>query len=88
MEGDWRELLLRDAAASVGESTFALFIVAIVVLPIYARSGRVTLPAIALMLFSGPLIPILPGNLVGAAWAIMWLSLAAAVLGLVNFFRQ
>lgn len=88
LEGNWKDFLLRDPSAAVGEATFALFVVAIVVLPTYARTQRVTLPAIALVLFSGPLIPMLPGNLVGAAWNIMWLSLAVAIIGLVNFFRQ
>jgi hypothetical protein len=87
LEGDWMDFLFGPATGQVGEATFALFIVGMVVLPIYARTSDASLPAILLALFAGTLIPMLPGGLVRVAWGVFWIAGAIAVLGLVQRFR-
>ncbi|WP_435360394.1 hypothetical protein [Haloarchaeobius sp. DFWS5] len=87
ISGNWQEFLFGYVGVSVSEAVFSVIVVAIVVLPTYARTQDMTLPAIALALLSGSFIPLLPGGLVGVAWGVLWLSGAVALFGLVQVFR-
>ncbi|WP_138798002.1 hypothetical protein [Halostella sp. PRR32] len=87
VEGDWFDLLFDSVVQSLGEGTFAMFVVGIIVIPIYSRTGDASLPAILLTLFAGTLIPMLPGGLSRVAWGVFWIAGAIAVLGLIQRFR-
>ncbi|RDZ39404.1 hypothetical protein C5B91_20125 [Haloferax sp. Atlit-10N] len=70
----------------IGESTIAMFIVAIVVFPLYAKTGDFVLPAVMLALIAGIAIPLLPGTVASIAWTVLFISVAAALF--VLLFRM
>ena len=86
-DGDVAPILFDPAVASVGEGVFAMFICGIVILPLWSRTGDPYLPAIALALYSGLAIPLLPGLLVGVAWGVLWIAGSVAVFGLIQLLR-
>jgi uncharacterized membrane protein YfcA len=63
-------------AGAVGESTVALFAIAIVFLPIYHRTGDPVLPAVVVMLLSGTAITLLPGVVASIAYSAMFFTFA------------
>lgn len=69
---------------SMPEGVFAMFVSAIVLIPLYARTGSPVLPAVVLVLLSGSMIPLLPAALVGVARGVLWIAGAAAVLGVIH----
>jgi len=87
LDGNWMEFLFGWVGGGAGEGVFAVMIVGIVVLPTYARTGSVALPAIGLTLLSGSFIPLLPGALAGVAWGVLWLAAAVSLFGVVEAFR-
>jgi hypothetical protein len=88
LDGNWMEFLFGWVGdTGTGEGAFAVFIVGMVVLPVYARTGSVALPAIALTLLSGSFIPLLPGALAGVAWGVLWIAGAVSIFGVVEVFR-
>jgi hypothetical protein len=87
LNGDVFSVLFDPAIGNVGESVFAMFIVGIVIVPLYARTEDPTLPAITLALFSGLAIPLLPGQLVNVAWSVLWMAGFVALFGLIQVFR-
>lgn len=86
-EGDWLGFLTDTAIQQTSEGVLALFIVAIIVLPTWLRSGHVAIPAVLLVLFSGLLIPILPGQLAGILWGVIWIAGTIALAAIINQFR-
>lgn len=87
LEGEWFKLMTEPAVNQVGEGVLSLFLTAIVLVPLWLRSGHVTIPAIILVLFSGLLIPILPGNLIGIMWGIVWIAGSVALFGILQSLR-
>lgn len=87
LNGDLFDLLTKPAENQLGEGLIALFLVAIIILPLMARGEDPFLPAIMLVLFSGVLVPILPGSMVGVAWGVIWISGTIALTGFANRLR-
>jgi len=87
LEGEWFKLVSQPALDQVGELILSLFLVAIVLAPLWLRSGHVTIPAVMLVLFSGLLIPMLPGQLVGVMWGVVWIAGTVALYAIMNKFR-
>ncbi len=86
-EGDFEAVLFAPGVSSVGEGVFAMFLVGIVIIPMWARTEDPYLPAITLAMFAGMAIPMLPGMLVGVAWGVLWIAGSIALFGLVQIFR-
>jgi hypothetical protein len=63
-------------AGAVGESTLALFVIAIVYLPIYHKTGDPLLPAVVVILLSGSAIALLPGVVASIAYSMMFFTFA------------
>ena len=61
------------------EPVFAMFVVAIVIIPMYAKTGDYILPSVLLIMMSALAIPILPGVLVSIAWTVIFMTIAVAV---------
>ncbi|ELZ95010.1 hypothetical protein C440_08037 [Haloferax mucosum ATCC BAA-1512] len=70
----------------IAEPTLAMFIVAIVVIPVYNKTGDFVLPAVLLALISGMAIPLLPGTIASIAWTVLFVSVAGALF--VLLFRM
>lgn len=87
LAGDLWGVLFDPARDQLGEQLIAMFLVAIIVLPLLARGRDPALPAIMLVLFSGMLLPMLPGMLVGVAWGVVWISGTIAIAGFLNRLR-
>lgn len=87
LEFDIWDVLFGPANAQLGEQAIALFLVAIIVLPLYGRGKDPFLPAIMLVMFAGTIVPMLPGSLVGVAWGVIWMSGTIAIAGLANRLR-
>jgi hypothetical protein len=87
LDGDVMDVLFDPAVGQVGEAVFAMFICGIYIVPLWARTRDVTLPAISLALFSGMIVQVLPGSLVNVAWGVLWISGAIAIFGLIQVFR-
>jgi hypothetical protein len=85
--GNVMDVLFDPAVGQVGEGVFAMFICGIYIIPLWARTRDVTLPAISLALFSGMIVQVLPGSLVNVAWGVLWISGAIAIFGLIQVFR-
>jgi hypothetical protein len=73
-------------AGAVGEGTLAMFIVAIVVIPIYTKTGDFVLPAVLLALISGMAIPLLPGTIASIAWTVLFIAVAGSLF--ILLFRM
>lgn len=87
LEGELWEVLFGPAQAQLDGQVIAMFLVAIIVLPLYARGRNPFMPAIMLVMFSGVIVPMLPGSLVGVAWGVIWMSGTIAIAGLANRLR-
>lgn len=87
LNGNVFDLLTKPAERQLGEGLIALFLVAIIILPLMARGKDPFLPAIMLVLFSGVLVPTLPGSMVGVAWGIIFFSGTIALTGFANRLR-
>jgi hypothetical protein len=86
-DGDLEQILFAPGVNSAGEGVFAMFICAIVIIPLYVRTEDPTMPAIALAMFSGLAMPLLPGMLLGVAWGVLWIAGTVALFGLIQMFR-
>ncbi|AFK19025.1 hypothetical protein E6P09_09585 [Haloferax mediterranei ATCC 33500] len=73
-------------SGAIGESTLAIFIVAIVVIPIYNKTGDFVLPAVLLALISGMALPLLPGTIASIAWTVLFISVAGSLF--ILLFRM
>lgn len=87
LNGNLWDVLFNPASQQLGDGVIAIFLVAIIVLPLMARGRDPFLPAIMLILFSGSLVPMLPGNIVGVAWGVIWISGTIAIVGFVQRLR-
>lgn len=87
LDGNIWDVLFGPASQQLGEGVIAIFLVAIIVLPLMARGRDPFLPAIMLILFSGSLVPMLPGSMVGVAWGVIWISGTIAIVGFAQRLR-
>jgi hypothetical protein len=77
---DAHTCLTDGLAGSFGsEAVFAMFVVAIVVIPTYVRTGDYVLPTVLLILLSSMAIAILPAILASIAWTVIFMSIAISV---------
>jgi hypothetical protein len=67
------------AAATGGETTFGLLLGGVLLASLYKASGSVIVPAVALTLLAGFLVPIMPGALAGVSGGIVVIGIAAAI---------
>ena len=74
--GDVHSCVFDPWGAAVGESTVALFAIAIVFLPIYHRTGDPVLPAVVVMLLSGTALALLPGVVASIAYTMLFFTFA------------
>ncbi|MCO8266633.1 hypothetical protein NKF06_08550 [Haloferax sp. AB510] len=61
------------------ESVLAMFIVAGVIIPIYAKTGDYVLPATLLVLISGFAATLLPGIIASIAWTVIFMTLVVSL---------
>ncbi|SFR34124.1 hypothetical protein [Halogeometricum limi] len=61
------------------EPVLAMFVVGIVIIPMYMKTGDYIMPSVLLILLSALAIPILPGVLLGVAWTVIFMTIAIAV---------
>lgn len=87
LNGEWLEFFTGTAIKQTSEGVMALFLVAIVILPLWYRSGHVTIPAVLLVLFSGLLIPMVPGQVVGVLWGVVWIGGTLALYTIIDKAR-
>ena len=75
-------------ASAVGgsDALFGLFLGAGILVPMWVADdeGRLGPPAVLLILLGGSLLPMLPGNMRGAAWTVIILGVAAAIAVVAN----
>lgn len=87
VNGEGKKLFWQHPTEVLGPGIAAMVLVAIVVLPLLARGKDPTIPVIMLILFSGVLVPNLPGMLVNVAWGVIWIGGAVAIYLLINQFQ-
>ncbi|WP_224332872.1 hypothetical protein [Haloprofundus halobius] len=83
--GDIHPCIFAEATGLLGELTFGMFVTAIVIVPIYARTGDIILPSTVMALIAFMAFTVLPGQLVGIAWTMMFMSLALAIF--MTFYK-
>lgn len=66
-------------ASAVGESTVAMFAIAIIFFPLYLRTRDPVLPAVVVILVSATAIAVLPGVVASIAYSMLFFTFAIMV---------
>jgi hypothetical protein len=75
-------------ATGGSDALFGLMLGMSILVPMWLADdeGRLAAPAVLLILLGGSLLPMLPGNMRGAAWTLIILGVAAAIAVVANRF--
>lgn len=77
----WHSCVFDPTPAQTGEPLFGLFVGSAVVLGLYlAGNGDMAAPTVTTILFAGLFATVLPGGMVGVAWAVAFIGFVAGLL--------
>lgn len=79
--GDWFACMFDPVTATTGETGFGLLVGATLIMALYlAGDGSMATPSVAIILFAGVMVPVLPGAYVGVAQGVAIIGVFAALL--------
>lgn len=83
--GDWEAAIFGGITDLIGEGTFAVLIGAAVIVSFWLAGDRdLAAPSIATILLGGLMFPLLPGNFVGIAWAVVFIGVTGAFFSVMR----
>lgn len=85
LSGSWHTCVFAKPTAALGEPLIGLFFGGVTILGMYlASGGNMESAAVLTILLGALMVPVLPGGLVGAAYAIATIGIAGAVISVAQ----
>lgn len=85
LSGSWHTCVFGNPTAAIGEPLFGLFFGGVTILGMYlASGGKMDSAAVLTILLGALMVPVLPGGVVGAAYVIVVMGVAAGVISVAQ----
>lgn len=81
LAGNWGDCLIDPVIGLTSPGIFGLLVAAAIFASLYfAGGGSLTTPTVVSILFGGVLVPVLPSQFAGIAWAVLFVGGVAALV--------